>query len=210
VNPATGDDGLEKLWKRMQEANQYTVEHFRFAPERPFDGIIRYVAARCGGFGRLQASSVITAYASSVLNDSDSYAAANLLNHESELYFQSQDTPSQWICIGFHDMRVTPEYYTLQSSHDYGPGARHLKSWILEGSKTGEKDSWFALDMQPDTLDLTDKNARQTFRIANPRPCRVLRIRSLGVNHQKCQDIRLAHLELFGDLLFNEPFQGSF
>jgi hypothetical protein len=208
------------LVKLIQELHSHTVphrfvpqgivKHFEFVGERPLDGVIHYLTERCGGSTRFQAQKIVTVEASSYRDNNATYAPLNMVNRESDLYFESDlSVANPWISVNFLDMRVTPEWYTLQSSHDYGPGCRHLKSWILEGSETGAKDSWFELDIRKDNQDLNDKRAHQTFRIEKPRACRVVRIRSIGLNHQGEHDLRLAHLELFGDLSMSEPFRGS-
>jgi hypothetical protein len=211
------DSPLATMHKLLREVHQYTVphdrvperivSHFAFSPGRPLDGIIRYATTRCGGFAKL--GQTLTAYASSESSNDPKFSAANLLNHESDLYYLSENRADSWVAIDFQEMRATPEWYTLQSSHDYGPNYCHLKSWIVEGSATGGKDDWFELDMRKENVDLNDARALETYRIEKPRECRVVRIRSIGPNHQKVHYLRLAHVEFFGRLSFSEPFQGS-
>jgi hypothetical protein len=178
-------------------------EHSICDASRPLDGIIRSLVSQADGPAALETSRTLTVRASSVYTTDPKDQPSNIIGQKQDTHYHSQTAPGQWVCIDFHERRVIPEFYTLQSRSDCDAGNSHLRNWVLEGSETGDQDSWFLLDFRRDNNDLNGRSARKTFEVMNPQTSRFIRLRQIGPSHHEREwhFLVVAALELFGTLL---------
>lgn len=55
--------------------------------------------------------------------------------------------------------------YSMRSRPDGNKGYYHLKSWVVEGSNTGNIDDWKTLDLRNNNGLLDGRSASHTFEI---------------------------------------------
>jgi hypothetical protein len=182
------------------------VQQFRFDSSRPLNGIIHYLADVYGDATKMEEMKVLTVSASSIYGDP--YTPSRAVDQRADTFFVSQNNPGSWLCLDFHDLRVIPTSYTLQTRHDGDAGYNHPKSWDVEYSQTGEDGGWFALDSQKD-VDLNQKSAHKTVEISNAPECRFVRVHITGLNHNNASYLSVGNFELYGTLLSPAPFPGS-
>lgn len=159
------------------------------------DGIIASFTRQCGG--NVHDKGIVNVTSSSV---HDVFSPKNAVDLETDSRFVSQDEPDSWICYDFKDARVIPRSYSVRSIGS-GPGAAHLKSWVVEVSDNGEK--WTEVDRQDGNTDLNGKHAIMNFKISRipSDGIRFIRLRSTGKSHQGRFLIAITALEIFGTLV---------
>jgi hypothetical protein len=81
----------------------------------PFNGVISYLTAKCGG--NIHDRGVVEITASSIhKNDLEECFARNVANFGDISYFKSQDQPEQWISFDFKTFRIELTHYTIRSA----------------------------------------------------------------------------------------------
>jgi hypothetical protein len=173
---------------------------FPFQHLSPFDGIIAFLTLKCGG--NVCVSDLVRVTASSLQNLSGLSALVNVVDFKDyrRHCHTGGGSANQWICMDFKIMRVVPTHYSLQLPRD-SDFEHVLTGWIIDGSETGASGSWFELDRRNNVRELDGRGYSWSFRVANPRECRFVRL-----VHQKNTSnsnfLVLGMWELFGTLRF--------
>jgi hypothetical protein len=154
------------------------------------EGIIFYLTQKHGG--NVHEKEILTITSKSVLNDSPGMALRNVADLTSYSYFQSKNAPGQWICWDFHEMRVRPAHYTIQSCD--------LKRWVVESSLNGE--AWTEIDRKTDFKDnWTWHIGMASFAVSNSAECRFIRLTQTGKTDTGKDILDIQAFEVFGTLL---------
>jgi hypothetical protein len=111
--------------------------------------------------------------------------------------FTSKNEIGQWVQWDFHEMRVIPTAYSIQTP-DSPSNDSHLKSWILKCSIDGSH--WVELDRRTDAADLNGPLLIRSFQVLKSIECRFIRLQHIGKNHANNDMLALYHFELFGSL----------
>jgi hypothetical protein len=197
-------------WERRipnLSVGHFPIVHEAFlSPDRPLEGILRYLSNECGGSDQMLSKQVIALTSSSDYDRSGQYSVSKLIDPNKETYFHSAHGSGQWISVDFQAMRVSPTHYTLLSRNT--ENGFNLKSWVLEGSETGSDQDWFEMDIRRDTMELNGSAYRGTFCVKNPAVCRYIRLRSIAPHYGE-DYLVLAGLELFGTLAMPNPIKSS-
>jgi hypothetical protein len=170
----------------------------RFSSETPgwLNGIVRFLGQRMS----VDASSVHDGSGWSMICCKASNAS-NL--DDPDHYFISRTDPHQWLLLDFHEMRVRPSSYTIQTQ-PWNAGCCHLRSWVFEGSL--DREQWTVLDERKDNDQLNGKSQLANFTLTRgTMDCRYVRIRMTDINHQKAWYLVVAGFEVFGDLIGDAP-----
>ena len=170
----------------------------------PLNGIISHLTRECGG--NVDDKGIVSVTASTV--QSEKYRPKYVVDFETEAYYASGPEPllkneaSLWICYDFKERRVIPTSYSVKSHH-FGPGHGHLKSWVIEVSEDGTKNSWVKIDQQDNNFELNGRGVVRNFRISNvpAESFRFFRLRQTGPNHRMEHYLAICALEIFGTLL---------
>jgi hypothetical protein len=163
-----------------------------FESNRPFDGIISYLAKKHGS--NLSDLGIVKATASSA--GSEEWAAKWCIDHYSTKGFCSAPTPGQWLQLDFTNLRVHVTHYSLLSRKDAGRNQHHPQSWVSEVSEDGA--SWTIVDTRTYDSHLNGANLTHTFNIDVPTWGQYFRLRQTDVNHRKDHYFTFVNLELFG------------
>jgi hypothetical protein len=192
----------ERLWEAVGRRLVLTVAPKTFETERfakgtvpftndPFDGIAAYLRKESG-------QNPVSIGAIDIDCLSGNPYAEKLFDPNWKCYWSTKDAPGQWIMFRFPKYMVYLTDYTLKSPYSKS-GWNHLKSWIVEGSNDGE--NWSEIDRHEENNDLNGKGKVMTWRVQNPMRARMIRLRQIGKNHKGTDDIQLAGIEFFGQLL---------
>jgi hypothetical protein len=152
------------------------------------DGIIAHLTRECGGNVHQRGIVDITARTTY----SERWPPYHVAEFGARNFFNSNNEPDQWLCYDFKAMRIAPTHYSIRAWGSYD-----LRHWVIEGSKDGVE--WVEMDRR-DSNELTG-NQMHTWRIANPRDVRMVRIRQLGLNHSGDNYLEMAEFEIYGDIL---------
>jgi hypothetical protein len=76
------------------------------------EGIISHLTQKHGG--NVHDKGIVTITASD-LDDRPTYTRKNVADLSAYSYFMSDDEPHQWICWDFHEKRVRPTHYTIET-----------------------------------------------------------------------------------------------
>jgi hypothetical protein len=106
-------------------------------------------------------------------------------------------TKNSWICYDFKERRVVPTHYAIRTNNS-GPGAHHLKSWLVETSVDGE--AWHEVDHKEDNKELNGRYFIGTYAVAGAGACRFIRLVNIGRTHSRCDLVMLTGWEIFGSL----------
>jgi hypothetical protein len=109
--------------------------------DKALEGLISYLTTKHSG--DVHEKGIVTITSTSVWKDGPVYARRNVADLFFHSRFDSKDEPGQWVCWDFHEFRVRPTHYTINSYK--------LKSLVVEGSPDGA--SWTEIDRQTDNLD---------------------------------------------------------
>jgi hypothetical protein len=164
----------------------------------PFEGIIAFLTKNCQGNVHKKDFVRVT-LCSPHCGDPKSHPPFHVVDFTTTSKYCHTETgfANQWVCYDFKMMRVTPTHYSFQSREpNY---AHNLTAWVIEGSETGEPNSWFEMDKQNNRTDLDGPGYHWTYRIANPRKCRCVRVCHRR-NSSNTNYLILAKWELFGEL----------
>jgi hypothetical protein len=166
-------------------------ECFPLDSSQPFKGIIAHLSSECGG--NVHMHGIISVSASSVY----SHACYQVADYDWPGYWTSGNEERAWIQFDFKGRRVSPSHYTMKSD---GNCSGHLLKWSLDGSDDGV--SWITLDQQ-ETKDLEGKYVVKSYACAARQVSiffQYIRLTQTGPNSSGGHCLRLANLELFGQL----------
>jgi hypothetical protein len=172
-----------------------TVTEIVVNSSRPLDGILSHLERKHEG--NVHDHGILTITASSVFRDDPQYSSKNLGDPGTVRVFSSKNEVNQWVQWDFHEMRVLPTRYSIQT-HNSPVDRCHLKSWVLEGSIEGLR--WTELDHETNNDDLNGPRAIRTFSIAKSVECRLIRLRQTGKNQKNNDVLIFFHFEVFGSL----------
>jgi hypothetical protein len=159
------------------------------------DGIISYLTREYGG--NVHEVGIVEVSAKS---HDPSLPPRNAVELQSESYFQSKDSPDQWLCYDFKNHRVKPSHYSIHAHSNNW----YLRSWMLEGSNDGS--SWNCLDAQNDNSTTNSNHPIGTFPIAESSEYRLIRLRKTGKAANGHDHLILFGFEIFGQLISPNPF----
>ena len=157
------------------------------------DGIIAHLTRKCGG--NVHKKEIVKVMVSSCYNRT--VKPENLVDFRSNSLFCSREGWLQWICYDFKGQRVTPMSYSIRTARCCYP-----KSWMLEASHDGSKNTWNILDLRQNNEDMNDRYVTYNFAIKAPMrgSYRFVRLRQVGPNHDGNNFLAIASLEIFGIL----------
>jgi hypothetical protein len=121
-------------------------------------------------------------------DDTEVYVLPVLANLRPGWHFRLTDSPGQWVCWDFGEMRVWPRSYAIQGYK--------LGSWVLEGSQDGE--NWEMIDKQELNQDYQGRWSRASFAVSKSPECQFIRLTQLGQNNYS---LGLYAIEFFGTIL---------
>jgi hypothetical protein len=124
--------------------------------------------------------------------------ARTLADFHSPTFFCSDDTSNQWICWDFHELRICPTHYVIQSSSSPVNDV-HLKSWIIESSMNGIQ--WTEIDRRVDNEELNGPDCVKEFAVSESLDCRYIRLTQIGPNHHNNEVLLFVAFEIFGTLM---------
>jgi hypothetical protein len=182
-----------RLWK---------LREFQFSVP---DGIIAHLTRECGG--NVHEQNVIEVTSGSFeteTNGSDCFLE-NIVDLESDPSFRTKwrsgdipHTRNNWVCYDFESRRIVPTHYAIRT-HVNGPGAKHLKSWVVETSADGE--TWQEVDRREDNRELNGICFIGIFAVAGSGECRFIRLVNIGRNHCWDDMLLISVWEIFGSLI---------
>lgn len=184
--------------------NRYIENHPSFEfdgdPKHRFEGIIRELTRRGGGNVQDIGTVKVTA-SSKYMNYYPKYAVDfDDLQH----YYFSISQPNSWLKFDFINRKIRPTSYSIRSRFGDGKGGCHLKSWVIEGSISGDDNDWKVIDNQKNVTSLDDSDASCTFfiepQLDRDECYRFLRLRQTGVNTAGNNCLSVA-LEYFGSII---------
>ena len=173
---------------------------FVYDQVRPLEGIIAHLTREGGG--NVYYKGIVSVTASSVYDNNRSrYNPKNVFDLGTDSAYISKNEKDSWICCDFKDRRVIPTSYSMRSYFG-GPGACHLKSWLLEGSKDGTENSWKEIDRRDNNSDMNTKHVTRNFKISRvpSEGFRFIRLKQTGKNHYGDHCLSLTSFEIFGTL----------
>ena len=171
------------------------LQNYPFKGE-PFKGMIAYLNERYGG--NLHDKGVLEVTCSGRVND-DFHEKFVLDLEDKRADFCSRAVPGAWFCIDFKDRRFMPMRYSIRT-FVFGAGSAHLKSWVIEISKTGEE--WIEIDRRVNTEDLNGGFNEKTYEVdkVEDGEFRFIRLKMIGPNHSGTNDLICSAFEVFGAL----------
>jgi hypothetical protein len=142
--------------------------------------------------GNVHDKGIVTIPSKSVYEDNPSHGVGHVADLTSNTFFTSKDEPGQWIHWDFHNLRVRPTHYTINSYS--------LKSWVVESSLDGE--AWTEIDRKTDNEDFKGGFAVASFAVSNSAECRFIRLTQTGKRHFDGSNyLAIQAFEFFGTLL---------
>jgi hypothetical protein len=187
------------MYQIVPQSLDKRVRHhaIQFQADRPLDGVIAYLAAKCGG--NVHVRDVVEITANRRYNTNMSYAEQNVADFGTPSLFHSANEPNQWICYNFKDMSVIPTYYSIGSNYEGRVNGHNLKSWVVEGSH--DEVVWVPLDIQENNNDLNDRDVVRSFPVTRSVKCKMIRLRQTGKNHGGNDYLVISSFEVFGLLV---------
>jgi hypothetical protein len=165
-------------------------------PETSLDGIIAELTGQCGG--NVHDKGIVEISSKSMVHDSGQYHAKYAADLHAKSYFQSSNSPDQWIQYDFKTRRVRPTHYTIFAHLDFW----WPRSWVLEGSLKGSDDSWEELDRHEGDTTMNMEHTIGTFPVRKSGEYRFIRLQQTGKNKDGNNEyLILFGFEIFGDLL---------
>jgi hypothetical protein len=167
----------------------------RFNRNSPQDGIISYLTKRFGG--HVIDRNIVSITASSI-GDRQSYPLRHVADFENQSMFHTKNEANSWICYDFKDMPIEVTHYSIRTRRDRD--TRHLRFWILEGSKDGLR--WVTIDDRKNDTSLNSQGAISTFSISEDlqEEFRQIRLRQTGKNSSGDHYLVVNAIEFFGVL----------
>jgi hypothetical protein len=176
-------------------AEVFSGQLFEYHSNSPLNGIIAYLTKKFGG--NIHTKGVIAATSKDPFGNDVKYPST-ALDYENTNYYYSENLPGQWICFDFKGMTIQPTHYSIRTYTGDGPGGRHLRDWVLEGSLDGS--NWGELDRRSNNSDLNARDVIRTFTISISGRCRFIRLRQTGKNHRGDDYLLFYAFEVFGRL----------
>jgi hypothetical protein len=191
---------LTSLRNEMTEMQRFSVKQFvrafQFSNSDSMNGIVGFLTGECGG--NVHDKGIVTAIASGILNNDQSYHPKFIADLETDTRFSSQPNLNSWVGYDLKERRILPTHYSMRSSNDK-KGWHHPRSWVIEISANGT--DWRVVDEQNniDTLD----GPRQLFQneISGSSFTRFIRVRMTGKDSAGCDYLTFSAFEVFGLLL---------
>ncbi|OHT10070.1 F5/8 type C domain containing protein [Tritrichomonas foetus] len=166
-------------------------QKFPFNPRDPMKGIFSYLTEKYNG--NIHKNKIVVVTASSEGGNKP----FQVVNHKWCHYFFTKDEPNAWLCFDFGAQKVSLTDYTIKSA-PYGPGACHMKNWVIEGSDDGKK--WEVIDKRVNEMSLNAASVMKSFHVHRFPEYRFIRLRIIGEDHHGKHYLQLAMIELFGEL----------
>jgi hypothetical protein len=160
----------------------------------PLNGIISYLTKKSDG--HVEDRGVVSVSASSVY-DPQVHPLRLVAGFENQTYFCTKKEPNSWIYYDFKSMRIKPTHYSLRSRRD--GNSDHLRYWTLEGSLDGKE--WIELNRQVNNMVLNAQGATATFPVSLSDELQMIRVRQLGKNSSKYDELVISAIEVFGILI---------
>jgi hypothetical protein len=176
-------------------ASGTAVQRCPYASGRKLNGIIAWMAAKFGGNPATKQEIDVT---SSGCLQGARFAPANACDLEGNSAFVSANQPNQWICYDFKHRRVRLTHYSIRSRFDGFKGSNNPKSWVVEGSATGQ--NWVSLDVKEDNSELNDKGVTAVWKIAEADEVKLVRLRLTTPSHSGKHYLAISSFELFGSI----------
>jgi hypothetical protein len=169
---------------------------FPYGETTPLRGIIAHLSERCGG--NVHDTGIVEISAGGVYGSE--YGANQTANLTDNGVFLSANSPNQWICYDFKELRVIPTHYTIRSRYDDSVNNDNLKSWFVEGSIDGQ--DWVELDRKENNRLINGQNLVHTFHVHTLMECRFIRLRHPGQSWRtNWYRIAISSLEIFRTLI---------
>jgi hypothetical protein len=165
---------------------------FSLKADFPLDGIIAYLTRKHGG--NVHEKGIVTITSKSVYDGGRQYPISQLADLHIGSDFWSGNSPNQWICWDFHDLRIRPTRYSIRSGCASSP-----KSWVVESSIDGV--NWILIESQTRNKDLVAKYAVGTYEVDDSRECRFIRLTQTDKNQSADDLLVLSGFEVFGTLI---------
>ena len=186
-----GNNNDEKRHRYTKRTRQRTHERRLDYNGVPFTGVLDYLGHRAGG--NVHQMGVVE-ISSSASGHNEPWQVAEFGWTEKWMSF---NVPDSWIQFDFKKRRLLCTKYSLKTAN-WGPDANHIKSWVVETSRTGKE--WTIIDQQTNNSDLNGRSLVRTFDARPGDPARFLRIRMTGKNHIGNDYLCLTNVEFFGIL----------
>lgn len=179
---------------------------FAYDKSKPLEGIIDYLTDKYEG--NVHDNRIVNVTANFIhpdrsddRSDDSNSQPKNVVDLGTDSEYFNDGEREMWICYKFKTSRVIPTSYSVRSCRD-APGGCHLKSWVVEVSNNGAKDSWTEIDRHEDNYDLNSEFAIANFQIPRvPSKCvKFIRLRQIGPSHQGDNSVALTSWEIFGTL----------
>jgi hypothetical protein len=163
------------------------IESVQYDRNSPLNGIISKLRRECGG--NVYDKGIMT-----IASSGDSCNRCyNVTDDNYSGSFQTRNVPNSWICLDFHEKRISMNAYTIKST---GSNV-HLMTWMIEGSNDSSK--WNPIDEVRNSQELNGNSLVKTFEIAKSSGFyRWIRIRQTGKNSSGYDRLYLSCIELFG------------
>jgi len=123
----------------------------------------------------------------------------NLIEGNWSEYWYSKDEENQWIQIEFMSCLVSIKSYSIKTYHALNDGG-HLQSWILSGSRDGEK--WFAIDEHRNDSSLNGKLKSYEWNVVETPPFKYYKLTQTERNtfRKLRHNLILKGLEFYGSI----------
>lgn len=158
-----------------------------------FNGIIRRLTEKYKG--NVNDKNIVKITSSSIFRNG--FEAKYVADFNLSNYFHSNCEQSSWLKYDFQGMKINPTHYSIRSNYDSNCSP---KSWVVEGSNTGDDNDWNVLDSQTNnSIFQPYKPVSHTFDIKKSNEFfRFIRIRSTGSNNNGKYYFSFDSLEFFG------------
>jgi outer membrane murein-binding lipoprotein Lpp len=169
---AASQKGIEELTECVSRLQSNRL--FDFHREKPLDGIIAYLTAKCGG--NVHDAGIVELTPSSIEGDNLDHRPKWVLDEGNAHHFGTKNERNPWLCFDFKDMRIIPTHYTIVTDHDSsGWWAQFTTSWVIEVSMDGS--NWVTIDERRDVEEADGPDRTISFAVSSLVLCQYLRIR---------------------------------
>jgi hypothetical protein len=182
-------DELSSRYESYPGISTGAIETVHIDSNSPLNGIISRLCRECGG--QVYDKGVMTITSSGDSN----YRCLYVTHDNSSSSFCTLNVPHSWLCLDFHEKRVSLSGYTIKSDNN----SCHLMTWVIEGSNEGSK--WILIDEVKNSQELIESFRVHTFEIAkSSRFYRWIRLRQTGKNSSGNDQLAMCSIELFGQI----------
>jgi hypothetical protein len=180
---------LSQSVESTQSTNRYRL-FILPKSEGSLDGIICYLTGKYEG--NVSDREIVSVSSSSCHS---SYPARHAVDLQTTTYFQSDNSPNQWLCYDFKHQKVQPTHYSI-----HAPSSNfYLRCWVLEGSLEGS--TWNEIDRHTNDATTNNEHPIGTFKISNSIAYRYIRLRQTGKTANGSDSLILHGFEIFGKLI---------